>query len=130
MENNEDIFITLGRILGEVALSTLPQEQVDSLVEWVNSYIQQLEENNSEQDYSGDECCNTYESEFREEYYDLKDRYDEITELVDRIEATEKYGYHPIYTKSPYDLLKQQQIFMGEYLHILSLRAIVEGIEL
>jgi hypothetical protein len=76
-----------------------------------------------------------YKERFKAEYYQLKIRYEKLKAFNNRIEAAEV----SMYTKQtvaepkhdcPYSLLRDQQSHMGQYLHILELRAIIERIDL
>ena len=77
-----------------------------------------------------------YKERFKAEYYQTKERYEKLKAFNNKIEA----GIRTQYDTSkrleipkhdcPDDLLRQQQHIMGEYLGILEVRAIIEGIEL
>lgn len=76
-----------------------------------------------------------YKDRFRAEYMQTKIRYEKLKAFNTRIEAAERTMYEK--TKAdepehdcPADMLREQQSVMGEYLHILELRAVIEGIEL
>ena len=71
-----------------------------------------------------------YKERFKAEYYQTKIRYDRLKAFNSKIEAA-------IITKTeepehgcPYELLRKQQSIMGEYLHLLEVRAAIEGVEL
>lgn len=71
-----------------------------------------------------------YKERFKAEYYQTKIRYDRLKAFNSKIEAA-------IITKTeepkhdcPYDILRKQQSTMGEYLHCLEIRAVIEGVEL
>ena len=79
-----------------------------------------------------------YKERFIAEYQQTKIRYEKLKAFNNKIEAAYR-------TNSPYpdvkkvempkhdcpsDLLTEQQRVMGEYLHILEVRAVIEGIEL
>lgn len=73
-----------------------------------------------------------YKERFRAEYWQTKIRYDKLKDLNNRIEARNMrvdYFQEPKYDCPP-QLLREQQTLMGEYLHILEVRAIIENIEL
>lgn len=78
-----------------------------------------------------------YKERFKAEYYQTKIRYEKLKAFNAKIEAAERTNYcgstkrveMPAHD-CPFDLLRQQQSAMGEYLHILEIRAVVEGIEL
>lgn len=77
-----------------------------------------------------------YKERFKAEYYQTKIRYEKLKAFNNKIEASEITHYGC--TKQiempkhdcPSDLLRQQQSVMGEYLHLLEVRAVIEGIEL
>lgn len=76
-----------------------------------------------------------YKERFKAEYYQTKIRYEKLKQFNTRIEAAERtqYGYKAMEMPKhdcPTDLLRTQQSVMGEYLHILEVRAEIEGIEL
>lgn len=76
-----------------------------------------------------------YKERFVAEYHQTKIRYEKLKALNNRIEAQR---FMPFEKKKQLDfkidccpdLLEQQQRVMGEYLHLLEVRAVVEGIEL
>ena len=77
-----------------------------------------------------------YKERFRAEYYQTKIRYEKLKKLNNKIEAY----YHLDYGKRnimeepkhdcPADMLREQQQIMGNYLHILEVRAEIENIKL
>ena len=83
-----------------------------------------------------------YRERFKAEYYQLKDRWEKLKAFNNKIEAaqaTDHYG--PVNGPElkrvempkhdcPEFMLREQQRIMGEYLHILEVRAIIEGVEL
>lgn len=82
-----------------------------------------------------------YKTRFREEYRQLKERYEKLKALNNKIEAANMTNCQPIGAVMPkavempkHDcpdyLLKEQQNVMGQYLHILEVRAVIENIEL
>ena len=76
-----------------------------------------------------------YKERFKAEYYQTKIRYEKLKAFNTKIEAAERTNWskNPIEMPKhdcPSDLLREQQRIMGEYLHTLELRAIIEGIEL
>ena len=78
-----------------------------------------------------------YKERFRAEYIQTKIRYERLKAFNNKIEAAGRTDYKPIEVRVPMpkhdcpdDLLMQQQRVMGEYLHILEVRAIIEEIEL
>lgn len=79
-----------------------------------------------------------YKERFKAEYQQLKIRYEKLKAFNNKIEAAYRTeGQRPEVKKvempkhdCPYDLLRDQQHAMGEYLHVLEVRAVIEGIEL
>lgn len=77
-----------------------------------------------------------YKERFKAEYQQTKIRYEKLKAFCNRIEAAMRTC--PGDTKRvqmpehdcPLDLLRDQQRAMGEYLHCLEIRAVIEGIEL
>lgn len=72
-----------------------------------------------------------YKERFKAEYLQTKIRYEKLKNFNTEIEAAGmseavKMPKHDC----PDDLLRTQQRIMGEYLHILELRAAIEGVEL
>ena len=79
-----------------------------------------------------------YKDRFIAEYRQTKIRYEKLKDLNTRIEASRNTRFTvekvmkiemPIHT-SPSEILSDQQHIMGEYLHVLELRAVIEGIDL
>ena len=64
------------------------------------------------------------------EYMQTKYRYERLKDYCNRIEAAGWTGKEAETDGSPLALLRQQQAAMGSYLHILEVRAIIEGIDL
>lgn len=75
-----------------------------------------------------------YKERFKAEYHQTKIRYERLKAFNNKIEAAESTNYlNNVATPKhdcPYDMLRHQQSVMGEYLHILEVRAIIEGIQL
>lgn len=83
-----------------------------------------------------------YKERFKSEYYQTKIRYEKLKAFNNRIEAAHATECcEPIGAPRtnriempkhdcPDYMLKEQQRIMGEYLHILEVRAIIEGINL
>ena len=77
-----------------------------------------------------------YKERFKAEYQQTKIRYEKLKAFCNRIEAAMRTC--PGDTKRvampehdcPLELLRDQQRAMGEYLHCLEIRAVIEGIEL
>ena len=79
-----------------------------------------------------------YKERFKAEYKQTKIRYEKLKRFNNKIEAAyrtecgrphEKMVEMPVHD-CPLDLLTEQQHVMGQYLHILEIRAEIEGIEL
>lgn len=77
-----------------------------------------------------------YKERFKAEYQQTKIRYEKLKAFCNRIEAavlTENSNVKSVEMPRhdcPLDLLRDQQGHMGRYLHILEVRAVIEGIEL
>ena len=76
-----------------------------------------------------------YKERFIAEYQQTKIRYERLKSFNTRIEAAERTGFKekPVEMPPhdcPRDLLIDQQRLMGQYLHILEVRAVIEGITL
>ena len=80
-----------------------------------------------------------YKERFKAEYYQTKERYERLKAFNTKIQASKRTMYItdgetksvPMPTHScPLDLLEEQQGIMGHYLHILEMRAVIEGVEL
>ena len=77
-----------------------------------------------------------YKERFKAEYYQTKIRYEKLKAFNTEIEASRRTSYEmgkkvPMPKHDcPEDILREQQSFMGQYLHILEVRAVIEGIEL
>lgn len=71
-----------------------------------------------------------YKERFKAEYYQLKIRYEKLKHFCNRIEASELTMTSAPAHDCPYHMLREQQRCMGEYLHILEVRAIIENVEL
>lgn len=77
-----------------------------------------------------------YKERFKAEYWQTKIRYEKLKALNTRIEAANvcapNFGMSfetPIYD-CPDCVLRDQQRVMGEYLHMLEMRALIEGIDI
>ena len=82
-------------------------------------------------------CSDNYKERFKAEYQQLKIRYEKLKKFNYTIEAAERTKHNYSCTPFPMpkhdcpeELLSQQQSVMGEYLHILEVRAVIEGIAL
>lgn len=79
-----------------------------------------------------------YKERFKAEYHQTKIRYEKLKKFNAAIEAVEKtrflcgYGYSLKEPKHdcPPDMLREQQHIMGEYLHLLEVRAEIEHIDI
>lgn len=81
-----------------------------------------------------------YKERFKAEYWQTKIRYEKLKAFNTKIEAAWKTAEASRYEEvkkiegpkhdCPGDVLSQQQHTMGEYLHILEVRAAIEGIDL
>lgn len=80
-----------------------------------------------------------YKERFKAEYYQTKIRYEKLKAFNNKIEAADrsKYTNEDFIRKvkmpkhdCPANMLQEQQQVMGEYLHILEVRAVIEGIDL
>lgn len=78
-----------------------------------------------------------YKERFIAEYQQTKIRYEKLKAFNTRIEASRRTSYEADCKKialpkhdCPDDILREQQSAMGQYLHILEVRAVIEGVEL
>lgn len=79
-----------------------------------------------------------YKERFKAEYLQTKIRYEKLKAFNNKIEAAQITNCEWHKGKKvempkhdcPSDLLKEQQHIMGNYLHILEVRAVIEGVEL
>ena len=76
-------------------------------------------------------CSADYKERFKAEYHQTKIRYEKLKAFCNKIEAAKLVGTleEPNHD-CPYVLLREQQKSMGQYLHILEVRAIIEDIAL
>lgn len=74
----------------------------------------------------------SYKERFVAEYWQTKIRYEKLKEFNTRIEAASICSEKVEEPKHdcPTNLLREQQKVMGEYLHILEIRAIIENVDL
>ena len=78
-----------------------------------------------------------YKERLKAEYLQTKIRYEKLKAFNNKIEANERLDYvakryeldEPKHD-CPANLLKEQQKVMGEYLHLLEVRAVIEGVDL
>ena len=71
-----------------------------------------------------------YKTRMIAEYHQTKIRYEALRDFCNRIEAAQWTGKEVPKHESPLGLLKDQQRIMEEYMHVLEIRAIVDGVEL
>ena len=71
-----------------------------------------------------------YNERFKAEYYQTKIRYEKLKAFNNRVEAAEISDIDMPVHDCPLELLKKQQRAMGEYLHTLEVRSIIEEIVL
>ena len=78
-----------------------------------------------------------YKERFIAEYWQTKIRYEKLKAFNNKIEAAQITHFSELDNKvkepthdCPANLLRDQQRVMGEYLHLLEIRALIEGIEL
>ncbi len=77
-----------------------------------------------------------YKERFKAEYYQTKIRYEKLKAFNNKIEAFNLTRYEGTLSVEepkhdcPAHLLVEQQHMMGQYLRILEVRAVIEGIEL
>lgn len=84
-------------------------------------------------------CSDDYKERFKAEYYQLKIRYEKLKDFNNKIEAYDSLNWldpkkdttvkNPKHD-CPFNLLREQQKLMGELLHTLEIRAVIERIEL
>ena len=71
-----------------------------------------------------------YKERFVAEYQQTKIRYEKLKHFCDVIEASQIAKIEEPKHDCPIQILREQQSIMGQYLHILELRAIIEKIVL
>ena len=76
-----------------------------------------------------------YKDRFRAEYKQTKIRYERLKAFNVRIEAAYETTEEAVPVEEPkhdcpLHILQKQQRLMGEYLHILEVRAVIEGVDL
>lgn len=71
-----------------------------------------------------------YKQRFIAEYWQTKIRYEKLKDFCNKIELANLDIMDEPKHDVPYNILREQQKVMGEYLHILELRAIIENIDL
>jgi len=73
-----------------------------------------------------------YKERFYAEYWQTKIRYEKLKDFCNKIEVGRVWNSgldEPVHD-CPFEMLRDQQRMMGEYLHILELRALIEKIDL
>ena len=71
-----------------------------------------------------------YKNRFIAEYAQAKIRYEKLKNFCNRIEAAQITRTEAPKHDCPLDLLREQQRIMGQYLHIMEIRAIIEEVDL
>jgi len=71
-----------------------------------------------------------YKERLKAEYWQTKTRYEKLKCFCNKIEASMSSEQDEPKHDCPYEMLRNQQSVMGEYLHILEVRAIIEKIDL
>lgn len=74
-----------------------------------------------------------YKERFKAEYWQTKIRYERLKKITTIMEAEQAVGRSYLMGAEPtcdYATLRTQQTHMGEYLHDLEVRAVIEGIDL
>ena len=69
-----------------------------------------------------------YKDRFIAEYWQTKIRYEKLKNFCNKIEAAQLVSNPGPQHDCPLHLLREQQRVMGEYLHILELRAVIENV--
>ena len=70
-----------------------------------------------------------YRERFKAEYRQTKIRYEKLKDFCNRIEAAARTGTEPEH-RCPLDLLQEQQKYMGLYLKMMEIRAVIEEVAL
>ena len=117
------------------ALSEMPKEFFDNLkgadnidTDANDDYVEAITDLS---DTASLMSSSNYKKRFIAEYFQTKIRYEKLKAFCNKIEvAYLKTDLEAPYHDCPYELLRDQQRAMGEYLHILELRAIIEKIDL
>ncbi|MBQ9720990.1 MAG: hypothetical protein IJV64_09900 [Oscillospiraceae bacterium] len=72
-----------------------------------------------------------YKERFFAEYAQTKIRYERLKAFCNRIEASHNsMNVQEPEHDCPYEMLREQQKVMGQYLHILEVRAVIEEIDI
>ena len=103
----------------------------------MNDNVKQIEKINELVDTVSLMTSKDYKERFVAEYWQTKIRYEKLKSFNNQIEAAERVRFSNVEPKlvepkhdCPADLLREQQHAMGNYLHLLEIRAVIEGIEL
>ena len=103
----------------------------------MNDNVNQVETINELVDTVSLMTSKNYKERFVAEYWQTKIRYEKLKAFNTKIEAAQRMRFSELDNKlkepthdCPADLLREQQHVMGEYLHMLEIRAVIEGIEL
>ena len=67
-----------------------------------------------------------WKERFVQEYKELKERYNKLHRMIIKYEA----GTLDFTPNCPLELLKEQKMYMGEYLRVLEIRSEIEDIDL
>ena len=81
-----------------------------------------------------------YKERFIAEYWQTKIRYEKLKDFCNKIEAARRTTEISVFERAkpveapvhdcPLTLLIEQQSVMGQYLHVLEIRAVIEGVDL
>ena len=75
-------------------------------------------------------CSEDYKERFQAEYHQLRIRYYRLKDYCSQIEAAELTGEDGPAHDCPSRLLRKQLRLMGQYLHVLEVRAKIEDVQL
>lgn len=67
-----------------------------------------------------------YKERFKAEYFQTKLRYEKLHRMIIKLEA----GTLEFEPRFPITIMRDQARYMGEYLHVLEIRAEIEGVDL
>lgn len=99
--------------------------------EMVKVFIEQREAINTLEDTIHYMRSNDYKERFIAEYWQTKIRYKKLKSYINKIEASQmSMNVQEPPHDCPTQLLIEQRKAMGQYLHCLEIRAVIEGIEL
>ena len=121
-ENNYETKIT---IYGEpVFKETLMEEQIKKAMTNKSIFKITIEEKAKEKIRRM--IMEEYKERFIKEYKELKERYEKLHNIIVKAEANTL----DFELSCPLDLLKEQANYMGNYLHILEIRAEIEKVDI